>query len=88
MCFVPAVKSSAVVLTIYRYRELGLVSAWSRSCKRKVFLFFFLFFFFCLFFFLDMVFNKVQFNQLVINEYVQLWYQLLIQIILYHGNPN
>ena len=41
MCFVPAVKSSAVVLTIYRYRELGLVSAWSRSCKRKVFFFFF-----------------------------------------------
>ena len=40
------------------------------------------------FFFLDMVFNKVQFSQLVINEYVQLWYQLLIQIILYHGNPN
>ena len=39
-------------------------------------------------FFLDMVFNKVQFSHLVINEYVQLWYQLLIQIILYHGNPN
>ena len=55
--------------------NLDLVSAWSRSCKRKVF-------------FLDMVFNKVQFSQLVINEYVQLWYQLLIQIILYHGNPN
>ena len=85
MCFVPAVKFSAVVLTIYRYRELGLVSAWSRSCKRKVFFFFFFFF---VVFFLDMVFNKVQFNQLVINEYVQLWYQLLIQIILYHGNPN
>ena len=51
------------------------MSAWSRSCKRKVF-------------FLDMVFNKVQFSQMVINEYVQLWYQLLIQIILYHGNPN
>ena len=44
MCFVPAVKSSAVVLTIYRYRELGLVSAWSRSCKRKFFFFFFFFF--------------------------------------------
>ena len=35
-----------------------------------------------------MVFNKVQFSQLVINEYVQLWYQRLIQIILYHVNPN
>ena len=44
MCFVPAVKSSAVVLTIYRYRELGLVSAWSRSCKQKVCVFFFFFF--------------------------------------------
>ena len=43
---------------------------------------------FFLFFVLDMVLNKVQFSQLVINEYVQLWYQLLIQIILYHGNPN
>ena len=60
--------------------NLDLVSAWSRSCKRKVFFFFF--------FFLDMVFNKVQFSQLVINEYLQLWHQLLIQIILYHGNPN
>ena len=69
---------------IYRYRELGLSVymvqiMWTKSC----------------FFFLgggggvlDMVFNKVQFSQLVINEYVQLWYQLLIQIILYHGNPN
>ena len=76
MCFVPAVKSSAVVLTIYRYRELGL-----SVCMVKEKFFFF-------FFFLDMVFNKVQFSQLVINEYVQLWYQLLIQIILYHGNPN
>ena len=77
MCFVPAVKSSAVVLTIYRYRELGL----SVCMVNEKFFFFF-------FFFLDMVFNKVQFSQLVINEYVQLWYQLLIQIILYHGNPN
>ena len=87
MCFVPAVKSSAVVLTIYRYRELGL-SVCMVNEKFFFFVFFFVLFFFFLFCFLDMVFNKVQFSQLVINEYVQLWYQLLIQIILYHGNPN
>ena len=72
---------SVIFEAFIKYTPKFIVDVWSRSCKRKKSCFF------CLFF-LDMVFNKVQFIQLVINEYVQLWYQLLIQIILYHGNPN